>query len=101
MERRPREILAEPLAVLGLPARTLHALEKQGIFKVVDLLMCCPRASKQCSCPHKHLLDIPNFGVKTLEQVFVCLEEHGFVREGKRRGSRKNGRPGPGSGRAG
>ncbi len=62
-------------AEIGLSVRTTNCLEERGIFTVNDLLRCTP----------DDLLDIPNFGEKTLEEVYRALEGAGFYRSGKRR----------------
>ena len=46
-------------AEIGLSVRTTNCLEERGIFTVNDLLNCSP----------EDLLDISNFGEKTLEEV--------------------------------
>jgi len=45
-------------AEIGLSVRTTNCLEERGIFTVNDLLNCSP----------EDLLDISNFGEKTLEE---------------------------------
>ena len=51
-------------AEIGLSVRTTNCLEERGIFTVNDLLNCSP----------EDLLDISNFGEKTLEEVYsACL----------------------------
>lgn len=55
-------------AEIGLAVRTTNCLEDKGIFTVEDLLNCTP----------EFLLAIPNFGEKTLEEVYRCLEKLGF-----------------------
>ena len=64
------------LAEIGLSVRTTNCLDDQGISTVGDLLK------------HKRedLLNIPNFGEKTLEEVFIALEKLGFVRIERRSG---------------
>ena len=78
-----RKLLDESIAQLQLPVRTTNALESASILTVRDLLHCCPRSSDQCDCRHQHLLDIPNFGEKTLGQVFAALARFGFHRREK------------------
>ena len=57
-------------AEIGLSVRTTNCLEERGIFTVNDLLNCSP----------DDLLDISNFGEKTLEEVYSALETIGFYR---------------------
>lgn len=91
------ELLDETIGLLGLSVRTANALEGAGVLTIRQLLNSCPRTSEQhemgCSgaCsrpgfkPFRHLLDIPNFGEKTLTEVFAALEQLGFVRKGHER----------------
>ena len=60
-------------AEIGLSVRTTNSLEERGIFTVNDLLNCTP----------EDLLDISNFGEKTLEEVYKALENVGFYRPGR------------------
>ena len=57
-------------AEIGLSVRTTNCLEERGIFTVNDLL----------NCSAEDLLDISNFGEKTLEEVYTALETIGFYR---------------------
>ena len=57
-------------AEIGLSVRTTNCLEERGIFTVEDLL----------KCTREDLLGISNFGEKTLEEVYLALEEFGFFR---------------------
>jgi len=57
-------------AEIGLAVRTTNCLEDRGIFTVDDLLR----------CTREDLLSIPNFGDKTLEEVYRALEAIGFHR---------------------
>ena len=57
-------------AEIGLSVRTTNCLEERGIFTVNDLLNCTP----------EDLLEISNFGEKTLEEVYSALETIGFYR---------------------
>ena len=57
-------------AEIGLSVRTTNCLEERGIFTVNDLLNCTP----------EDLLDISNFGEKTLEEVYTALQTIGFYR---------------------
>ena len=59
-------------AEIGLSVRTTNCLDDQGITTVEDLLR-CKRAD---------LMSIPNFGEKTLEEVYLALEKLGFYRKG-------------------
>lgn len=77
-EIRRREIqekLDLSMAEIGLSVRTTNCLDEQGISTVGELL----------KCTRADLLSIPNFGEKTLEEVFSALEKLGFVRAEKRR----------------
>jgi DNA-directed RNA polymerase subunit alpha len=65
-----------PLAETELSVRTVNCLEEQGLFTVKDLLHCTPQ----------RLLDIPNFGEKTLQSVYDALEKVGFCRPSRRSG---------------
>ena len=58
-------------AEIGLSVRTTNCLEERGIFTVRDLLNCTPEG----------LLDISNFGEKTLEEVYEALNKIGFERQ--------------------
>jgi DNA-directed RNA polymerase subunit alpha len=60
-------------AEIGLAVRTTNCLEDKGIFTVEDLLNCTP----------EFLLAIPNFGEKTLEEVYRCLEKLGFYHKSR------------------
>ena len=55
---------------LGLSVRTTNCLDAQGICTIGDLL----------ACRREDLLQIDNFGEKTLEDVFTALEKLGFYR---------------------
>jgi len=61
-------------AEIGLTVRTTNCLEERGIFTVRDLL----------NCSREDLLSISNFGEKTLEEVYLALEECGFYRSFRR-----------------
>jgi DNA-directed RNA polymerase subunit alpha len=65
-----------PLAETELSVRTVNCLEDQAIFSVRDLLNCTP----------ERLLEIPNFGEKTLQTVYDALEKVGFSRPSVQRG---------------
>jgi len=60
-------------AEIGLSVRTTNCLEDRGIFTVQDLL----------NSTRENLLGIPNFGEKTLEEVYAALESVGFCRPGR------------------
>lgn len=62
-------------AEIGLTVRTTNCLEERGIFTVRDLL----------NCTRKDLLEITNFGEKTLDEVYTALERFGFYRQSQRR----------------
>lgn len=64
--------LALSTAEIGLLVRTTNCLEEQGIHTVEDLLNCTPA----------DLLAIPNFGEKTLTEVYNRLGDIGFHRGG-------------------
>jgi DNA-directed RNA polymerase subunit alpha len=64
------EKLAMSTAELGLPVRTVNCLEDHNVLTVEDLLNCTP----------EKLLSFPNFGEKTLEEVYRALEKAGFPR---------------------
>jgi DNA-directed RNA polymerase subunit alpha len=57
-------------AEIGLTVRTTNCLEEKGIFTVRDLL----------NSTSADLLNISNFGEKTLEEVYLALEKFGFHR---------------------
>ena len=61
------------LAETELSVRTVNCLEEHAIFTVRDLLNCTP----------DRLLEIPNFGEKTLLTVYEALEKVGFHRASK------------------
>jgi len=63
-------------AEIGLSVRTTNCLEEKGIFTVEDLLNSTP----------EQLLNISNFGEKTLEEVYKALEGIGFCRKSRRSG---------------
>ena len=70
---RADDRLELPLAETELSVRTVNCLEEQAIFTVKDLLSCTPQ----------QLLEIPDFGVKTLQAVYDALEEVGFYRRSR------------------
>ena len=75
--RELNEKLKMSLAEIGLSVRTTNCLDDQGVSTVADLL----------SRKRSDLLEIPNFGEKTLEEVFAALERLGFVRRERRQGA--------------
>ena len=68
--RQLRERLDLSTAEIGLSVRTTNCLEEKGIFTVRDLLHSTPDT----------LLNITNFGEKTLEEVYQALDAIGFSR---------------------
>ena len=76
---RQKELLGESVATLALPQRTINSLENAGVQTIGELLYCCPKHG--CRCNRNHLLEISNFGYKTLAQVFEALSKLGFTRE--------------------
>jgi DNA-directed RNA polymerase subunit alpha len=72
--RSQSERLEMSTAEIGLSVRTTNCLEERGIFTVRDLL----------NCTRKDLLEISNFGEKTLEEVYAALETVGFYRTGRK-----------------
>lgn len=72
--RQLNEKLEMSMAEIGLSVRTTNCLDEQGVSTVGDLL----------KCKRSDLLNIPNFGEKTLEEVFNALEKLGFVRAERR-----------------
>ncbi len=73
--REMQEKLDLSMAEIGLSVRTTNCLDEQGVSTVGELL----------KCKRSDLLSIPNFGEKTLEEVFNALEKLGFVRAERRR----------------
>ena len=73
--REMQEKLDLSMAEIGLSVRTTNCLDEQGISTVGELL----------KCKRSDLLSIPNFGEKTLEEVFNALEKLGFLRAERRR----------------
>ena len=69
--RLMKQRLEMSTADIGLSVRTTNCLEERGIFTVRDLLNCTP----------EDLLDISNFGEKTLEEVYEALNKIGFERQ--------------------
>ena len=73
------------LSEIDLPVRTVNCLEEKGIFTVQDLLNCTPQ----------RLLEIPNLGEKTLEQIYGALETVGFRRPSRQADQPRGGQPAP------
>ncbi len=71
-----RQRLEMSTAEIGLSVRTTNCLEEKGIFTVEDLLNSTP----------DELLNISNFGEKTLEEVYKALEGIDFYRRSRRSG---------------
>ena len=71
--RNMQERLDLSAAEIGLTVRTTNCLEERGIFTVRDLL----------NCTRDDLLAISNFGEKTLEEVYIALENIGFYRNNR------------------
>ena len=71
--RSQKDRLEMSTAEIGLTVRTTNCLEERGIFTVRDLL----------NCSRDDLLEISNFGEKTLEEVYLSLESVGFYRPGR------------------
>lgn len=69
-QRERSSKLGMSTAEIGLSVRTTNCLDEQGITTVEDLLR----------CQSSDLLAIPNFGEKTLEEVYSALEKLGFYR---------------------
>jgi len=77
------------IAETGISLRTQNTLENHGILYVRELLQCCGKLSgcsncaacvggvRRCGCTIR-LLDLPNFGVKTLNDVYNALSELGL-----------------------
>ncbi len=75
---RRREMSAKlgmNLAELKLQVRTTNCLEDHGISTVGELLKHSP----------EELLSFPNFGQRTLDEVYLALLEIGFVRRAQRK----------------
>lgn len=73
-QRNLEDRLEMSTAEIKLSVRTTNCLEERGIFTVRDLL----------NCTREDLLDISNFGEKTLEEVYLALESVGFYRPNRR-----------------
>ena len=56
---------------LGLPVRTTNCFDELGVTTIGELLKTHPQK----------LLSVPNFGEKTLEEVYKALEKIGFYRK--------------------
>lgn len=68
-----QDLLLSGLSELGLSVRTQNQLESVGVFTVENLLM----------LTREQLMDVPNIGAKTVEDIFKALEEFGFHRTKK------------------
>ena len=77
--RRLQDKMAMSTAEIGLTVRTTNCLEERGILTVEDLLNRTP----------DQLLSISNFGEKTLEEVYLALENVGFYRTSREHVQRK------------
>jgi DNA-directed RNA polymerase subunit alpha len=73
------------LSEIDLVVRIVNCLEEQSIFTVKDLLDRTP----------ERLLEIPNFGLKTLETVYAALEKIGFYRTSRQPIRQTDGQPPP------
>ncbi len=72
--QRRQEIMNLSIAQIGLLVRTTNCLESEGILTVRDLL----------NSPPERLLNISNFGAKTLLEVYGALEKLGFTRNSQK-----------------
>lgn len=70
-EKQLEKKLGLSTSELALSVRTTNCLDEHGIATIGDLLR----------CSREELLGIPNFGEKTLEDVYKSLEKLGFYRE--------------------
>ena len=74
-------LLQMALVDLKLPLRTVNALESMCIYTVLDLMYCCAstgtcEACKRDVCNAKvKLIDIPQFGVVSIDHIFRALAE--------------------------
>jgi DNA-directed RNA polymerase alpha subunit len=104
LDKRQKRLLPEPLGVLGMSVRTTNGLENVGLATVEDLLLACPHRRETCEaarnmkggvCPCRrifplgsadraefeptcYLLDVPNMGEKTLNEIRGCLADRGL-----------------------
>lgn len=67
-----KRMLEESVHAIGLPVRTANHLEEIEVYTVGDLL----------SKTSEELLAIPNFGDKTLHEVYTQLHKQGFTKAG-------------------
>lgn len=70
-------LLDEPIQILGLDVRTLNALEddkNEPVVKTIKDLL---------GCTAEQLLQKPNIGEKTVENLYLLLEGVGFFRESR------------------
>ncbi len=79
--RKADDRLELPLAEIELAVRTVNCLEEEGLLTVRQLLNCTPQ----------RLLEIPNFGEKTLQTVYEALEKVGFDRRSRRAEQEREG----------
>jgi DNA-directed RNA polymerase alpha subunit len=75
------ERLELSLAEIDIDVRTVNCLEEEGIFTVQDLL----------NCTVEWLMNIKNFGIKTLAAVYAALEKIGFCHATRPEGEQKDG----------
>ena len=73
LELTMQEKLDMTIPELGLNTRTINFLERKDILTVRSLLQCTA----------KELLEINNFGKKSLEEVYKALALIGFKRRGE------------------
>jgi len=80
---RREALLKQPVAYLqdflpdGVdPVRPLNMLGEVGVKTIGDLLQCCPNVD--CRCNRVHLMQISNFGTKTLEHFQYALRKLEF-----------------------
>jgi DNA-directed RNA polymerase subunit alpha len=73
------------LSEIDLIVRTVNCLEEHGILTVRDLLNRTPQ----------QLLEIPNFGEKTVETVYAALEKIGYYRASQQPMEEVDGPPAP------
>lgn len=83
LTRKQVEALELPVSELALSLRTVNALEKASIFNVEALLS---RSAEEL------LVEVSNFGEKSLDEVYAALAPLGFHRNTRRkkRGKKSN-----------
>jgi len=91
-KQKLEELVETALATTELSLRTVNVLEEHGMLMVGELLECCGHPEKLCdgceqfvgerkTCGRRvKLMEIPNFGVTTLAEVFSVLEGLGLDR---------------------